>query len=179
MRPPRAAPRVETQELPSRLIAVPSPHPFKEQTMNGTTLRRAAAAVSALAITAVLLAACVGSSEPETLTFDLEIKENEWNLAADGIQVNQGDTINLNIESDVDGNIHVHGYDLTVEVTADTPGALEFLANATGRFSITYHVEGTDSEHEEEEDEGEGEQQEAEPQQESEFLRGALEVRPR
>ena len=148
--------------------------------MNGTTLPRAAAAVVTLAITAVLLAACGGSSEPENLTFNLQIKENEWNLDADGIQVNQGDTVNLNIESDVDGNIHVHGYDLTVEVTADTPGALEFLANATGRFSITYHFEGTDSEHEEEEDEGEeGEEQGAEPQEESEFLLGALEVRPR
>ena len=171
--------------------------------MNGTTSLRVTAVVAAIAMTTVLLTACGGSSEPEELTFDLEINDMEWNLDADEIKVKQGDTVTMNVASDLDGYFHVHGYDLIADVTVGTPGALEFTADATGRFSIMYHVAGPSGDHggghegmepdgEEkpmegmehgmEEDEMVGDEMamaEMEEDEVSEFLLGYLEVRPR
>ena len=125
----------------------------------------------ALVASLAALAACGGDSEPETRTFDLEISDAGLNLDRMDMDVKQGDTVTLRIDTDEHGTFHLHGYDIEREVGPDDTATMEFLANATGKFDITFHPGGESEEHEEEEhDEGhEGEEK----------LIGSLRVEPR
>ena len=60
-------------------------------------------------------------------------------MTPDTVAVRQGDAITARLESDRAGVVHFHGYDLEREVTAGETAELQFTANATGRFPITFH----------------------------------------
>jgi heme/copper-type cytochrome/quinol oxidase subunit 2 len=94
--------------------------------------------ILALATLAVLAAAC-GSSQPQELTFDVVIANDSWNLEGEIIKVKQGDHITFNVESDVRGGFHLHGYDLYNEVAPGQPASFDFTADATGNFEIMLH----------------------------------------
>lgn len=94
--------------------------------------------ILALATLAVLAAAC-GSSQPQELTFDVVIANDSWNLEGEIIEVKQGDHITFNVESDVRGGFHLHGYDLYNEVAPGQPASFDFTADATGNFEIMLH----------------------------------------
>ncbi len=94
--------------------------------------------ILALATLAVLAAAC-GSSQPQELTFDVVIANDSWNLEGEIIKVKQGDHITFNVESDVRGGFHLHGYDLYNEVAPGQPTSFDFIADATGNFEIMLH----------------------------------------
>ena len=55
------------------------------------------------------------------------------------VPAQQGDTLSLRIESDQPGAVHFHGYDLQQEVSPGAVAELQFSADATGRFPITFH----------------------------------------
>ena len=94
--------------------------------------------ILALATLAVLAAAC-GSSQPQELTFDVVIANDSWNMEGEIIEVKQGDHITFNVESDVRGGFHLHGYDLYNEVAPGQPASFNFTADATGNFEIMLH----------------------------------------
>jgi hypothetical protein len=54
-------------------------------------------------------------------------------------QVAVGTTVRLTVTSDVADEIHVHGYDLTLPLTAGSPAQLEFVADTPGLFEVELH----------------------------------------
>ena len=94
----------------------------------------------ALALALVLLltlAACGAAAPPPQLDWTLRIANG--GMTPDTVAVRQGDAITARLESDRAGVVHFHGYDLERAVTAGETAELQFTANATGRFPITFH----------------------------------------
>lgn len=98
-----------------------------------------AAALLAAALAAFAVAAACGGFEPQELTFDVDIAGDAWNIPGDNIDVRQGDTVTVNVESDTRGGFHLHGYDLFEVVAPGEPASIGFVADATGRFEIMLH----------------------------------------
>lgn len=55
-------------------------------------------------------------------------------------EVTLGDTVLLIVESDVADELHMHGYDLTVEVAPGEPAELEFVAEIPGIFEVEFET---------------------------------------
>jgi hypothetical protein len=51
-------------------------------------------------------------------------------------KVREGDVVGLKVTADVSDEVHVHGYDLSADVTPDEPAMIEFEADTVGRFEI-------------------------------------------
>jgi hypothetical protein len=56
--------------------------------------------------------------------------------------VNKGDRVVLVVKSDVADEIHLHGYDLSRDVTAGGTARLPFTANLPGRFEVELESRG-------------------------------------
>ena len=82
------------------------------------------------------VAAC-GSSDPEDLTFNLEISDR--GLEPEVVKVKQNDNVTLELGTDEPGSIHLHGYDIEQDVSPGEPTTIAFVANATGDFKIGFH----------------------------------------
>lgn len=59
------------------------------------------------------------------------------------IAIPLGHTVTLVVTSDVDDEVHLHGYDLTADLTAGQPGELIFDATIPGVFEAELHDAGT------------------------------------
>ena len=91
-----------------------------------------------LALT-LAVAGC-GTSEPKELEIVVKLEGDK--LSPETIHVRKGDTITLKIEPDRPGRIHLHGYDLEKDLEAGLITEFDFVADATGRFRITFHTAG-------------------------------------
>ena len=60
-------------------------------------------------------------------------------LTPETIQVKQNENVTLNLVTDRPGSFHIHGYDLEQDATVGGVTEFRFVANATGRFRITFH----------------------------------------
>lgn len=109
-------------------------------------MRKLIFAVLFLSITMHLFAAC-GSSEPQDITFDLEIEEGSLVDGAGSLVVKQGDTVTLRWNTDELANVHLHGYDIEKGLSPDEVVGMTFVADATGKFDITLHAGGADHTH--------------------------------
>lgn len=96
------------------------------------TLLIAAAAL----ITMFLVTAC-SNSDPEDLDLPVTIKSGVMDPGT--IKVKQGDMVTLKILADTGGEFHLHTYDIESAIPADKETDFYFVAEATGRFKITYH----------------------------------------
>lgn len=56
--------------------------------------------------------------------------------------VSIGSTVALVVTSDVEEEIHLHGYDLELAVQPGVPGVLEFTADIPGVFEVELHGSG-------------------------------------
>ena len=54
----------------------------------------------------------------------------------------EGETVRFRVTSDVDEEIHVHGYDITKAVPAGETVPVSFKADITGIFEIEFHNSG-------------------------------------
>ncbi|MGI8559560.1 MAG: hypothetical protein ACR2ND_14865 [Solirubrobacteraceae bacterium] len=59
------------------------------------------------------------------------------------LTANRGDTIDLQVSSDVADEIHLHGYDLHTNVTSGRPAQLKFRATIEGNFVIEFESRST------------------------------------
>jgi hypothetical protein len=50
--------------------------------------------------------------------------------------VTQGERVRLIVHADVSDEVHLHGYDLTADVTPQAAARIDFVANAAGRFEV-------------------------------------------
>ena len=90
------------------------------------------------AVGLLLIAACSGSA-PETVEFNLDIRDRTLAQDSPVIRVKNGDTVVLFISSDEAGTIHLHGYDLEDELGEEGVTRMEFVANLEGRFAMAMH----------------------------------------
>ena len=88
-------------------------------------------------------AAEADATEDKLIT--LPISNRTTTATREDLRVTQGDTVRLTFTSDEHGEIHLHGYDLTAEVSPDHPGELVFEAETAGAFGINFHVFGGQS----------------------------------
>jgi len=59
-------------------------------------------------------------------------------------KANQNDTVTVNIKSDKDGEVHLHGYDIHFEVKAGQTVSQTFKADKSGSFPIEWESTSTD-----------------------------------
>ena len=58
------------------------------------------------------------------------------------VDVTKGTVVRIIVTSDVDDELHVHGYDEEVELPAGKPSSVEFRASRTGSFEVETHESG-------------------------------------
>lgn len=58
------------------------------------------------------------------------------------VKVEQGADVRLVLTSDIDDQVHVHGYDLEAELPAGRAVTLEFAADQAGLFEVETHESG-------------------------------------
>jgi hypothetical protein len=99
-------------------------------------------AVLALAC-AVLLAGCVGGRPAcESLPGAIELTLTADSLTPSSPAVCRGTDVTLTVTSEVDGVVHIHGYDAEVPATEVSTGEtleLAFTAVRSGQFPIELH----------------------------------------
>lgn len=70
----------------------------------------------------------------EAKTFEIEVKNKELVFGHDVLNVIEGDEVIIKILVDEEEELHIHGYDKSVDLEKDKQGTLKFTANRTGRF---------------------------------------------
>ena len=128
----------------------------------------------AVSLIAIIAGAACSGGDPQKL--DIEVSIDHGVMNPETIEVIQGDMVTLKILANEGGEFHLHTYDIEMDIEASSETDFFFVAEATGRFKITYHPQG-ESEHDEEEKEGEEEHDQQDETREIEI--GFLEVQPR
>ena len=114
------------------------------------------ALLTIVAVLTTLIAAACGGGEPEEL--EIPVRVEGESMSPETIKVKQGDMVTLKIQVEEAGEFHLHGYDIEKDIEPGEVTDFFILADATGRFKITFHhSEEGEEEHEDEEDE-EGEE---------------------
>ena len=85
------------------------------------------------------------AASADAVAIHMAIAARASNLSRDDLQVKKGDNVSINFTADEEGEIHLHGYDLTAPVSPGSPGALNFVADTAGAFGINFHVFASDS----------------------------------
>ncbi|MBE1494517.1 plastocyanin [Amycolatopsis lexingtonensis] len=60
----------------------------------------------------------------------------------DRVEVSPGRAVRLEVTSDTADELHVHGYDKEVELTAGQRGSVSFTADVPGLFEVELHHSG-------------------------------------
>jgi hypothetical protein len=76
-------------------------------------------------------------------TYDLKIEHGRVADKMRLIRVQQGDVVRLRCTTDQPLTLHLHGYDVEKRVTPGAATELTFTANATGRFPVHIHGQGS------------------------------------
>lgn len=84
------------------------------------------------------------TSSAQTKTFELVVKSRKLVSGPDTITVTQGDNVTIRITSNEEEELHLHGYDKSVDLQKDVPADLTFTADITGRF--VYELEKSKTE---------------------------------
>ena len=81
----------------------------------------------------------VGPTTTTAPEIDVEFRDGDV-FGAERIRVDLGDHVDIWVRSDVDDEIHVHGYDLYYDLVADEPLNLGFAADVPGIFEVEVHT---------------------------------------
>ena len=117
-----------------------------------------------------ILAAACGGSAPKAVEIPVTVEGKTMNPGT--IRVKQGDMVTLKIDAEDDGEFHLHGYDIEQNIDGDAVASFYFVADATGRFKITFH-------HSKKGDDEHKEGNHGHEEEDAEFDIGFLEVGPR
>ena len=130
------------------------------------------------AVLATLLAAACGGGEAEELEITVSVEGEA--MSPETIKVKQGDMVTLEIQVEEAGEFHLHGYDIEKDIEPGQVTDFFFVADATGRFKITFH-HSEEGEGEETKSDGQGSKTEGDHEEEEgeEVEIGYLEVGPR
>jgi len=90
----------------------------------------------------IWLAAAPPALGQQAVTIELEIAAGAAVGGAAVARVSQGNWVTIKVTSDKAGELHLHGYDLTIQVAAGETRSPPFVAHATGRFPLEIHEGG-------------------------------------
>ena len=83
-------------------------------------------------------------SQAQTKTFELVVKNRKLVAGPEKITVTEGDTIVIKVTSDEVEELHLHGYDKSVDLEKDKQAELKVTANITGSFAYELEKSQTD-----------------------------------
>ena len=107
--------------------------------MNASRLLRWWMLITTLLLCFVPVSITADTDEEAVKRIELVISERKVQRAEKTIRVTQGESIELVWQSDETAELHLHGYDISFEVSPKAPAIVTFEAHATGRFPITSH----------------------------------------
>ena len=90
-------------------------------------------------LAALVLAAAPAAGAAGVKEFAFEIAGGKLVGGRTTVRVVEGDRVRLRWRADEAGELHLHGYDLTVRVAPDKVVPMEFRAGIAGRFGIELH----------------------------------------
>jgi hypothetical protein len=76
-------------------------------------------------------------------TRDVTLTVTNGKMSPDKIEAKQGDTLNVTVVSDQDGEVHLHGYDVHFEGKPGEHVTKSFKADKTGQFEIELEATST------------------------------------
>ncbi len=76
---------------------------------------------------------------PAVRTITIELKNGRVTPSGDRVELTRGEPFVLDITSDRDDEVHVHGFDEEIEVKAGDHKKVELTADRTGRFEVESH----------------------------------------
>jgi heme/copper-type cytochrome/quinol oxidase subunit 2 len=110
-----------------------------ESTTATTTTTTAAESTTTTTATTTTGATTTTSTEPaDPYTFEIGI-EGSTVTGGGRIAVPVGETVTLLITSDIDDQVHIHGYDLFVDLEAGVTAEVSFAADIPGVVEIETH----------------------------------------
>lgn len=83
-------------------------------------------------------------TESKAKTFELVVKSKKLVSGPETIKVTEGDEVVIKITSDEPEELHLHGYDKSVDLEKNIEAQLSFTANLTGRFPYELEKSKTD-----------------------------------
>jgi uncharacterized cupredoxin-like copper-binding protein len=92
--------------------------------------------------TSTAASASPAPSTPIAQTVEVRIEGGKISPPPGRVDVAQGSTLRLVVHSDRPDEVHVHGFDLTMEVGPGKPGTLTFTADRSGLFEVETHGSG-------------------------------------
>jgi plastocyanin len=72
----------------------------------------------------------------------VSVKDGKVSPKAHRVKVAAGSSVRILVSSDVDDEVHVHGYEIEREVSAGQSATIEFTADQTGVFEVETHESG-------------------------------------
>ncbi len=76
--------------------------------------------------------------------FEISIKGKKIASGSDTLKATEGDNVVFHIIADEDEELHLRGYDISVDLEKNKPAELIFTATITGRFSYELEKSKTD-----------------------------------
>ena len=79
----------------------------------------------------------------QNVTIDLSVTGGK-KMTPDNPTAHQNDKVTIKVTSDTDGELHLHGYDIPIEVKAGETVSHTFTADKTGNFLIEWESTSTE-----------------------------------
>jgi FtsP/CotA-like multicopper oxidase with cupredoxin domain len=79
------------------------------------------------------------AQQPALTTFNYVINNGQITSGPDTITLKQGDAVKIEVTSDTNDELHLHGYNKEIELEPNKPTSIDFNANLTGRFELELH----------------------------------------
>ncbi len=98
--------------------------------------------VAAILVSLVISDVMANDNESGGRQIDLVIEDGPRLGGDDAVVVTQGDDVVIQVVSDADAQLRLHGYDLNLDVAPGELGTLSFHAELSGRFPLTLHSYG-------------------------------------
>ena len=95
-----------------------------------------------LAVGAFLIFRAQGAGGGRPVTFDVTIS-GARSMSPDSLRAKQGDMITINVKSDREGEVHLHGYDIAFDAKPGQAVSHSFRADKTGDFEIEWERTST------------------------------------
>jgi heme/copper-type cytochrome/quinol oxidase subunit 2 len=82
------------------------------------------------------------TTDAKATVINVSVKDGKVIPKAHRVKVKAGSSVRIMVTSDVDDEVHVHGYDIEREASAGQPVSIEFTADQTGVFEVETHESG-------------------------------------
>jgi glucose/arabinose dehydrogenase len=82
------------------------------------------------------------STPPDLVPITVTVSGGQVEPPPGRVDVPQGHTVLITVTSDEEDELHVHGYDIEVELAPGQPGTVEFVADQAGLFEVETHDQG-------------------------------------